>query len=154
MRYLDTSRMGSVPQSHPPFLQQSALCMSGKWSLGGITKNSHSILPGRWVCSEPVFAQSRGPLGCHRMCKANFSRLKKSQQIMELHSSFQIRPWTRDHKGPIQSHRALTLTHLLIPLWMWWMLGWGPAQDQSCSSSCIHRQNLRSSWVQYHVFSG
>uniref|UniRef100_A0A3Q1MI16 LRAT domain-containing protein n=2 Tax=Bos TaxID=9903 RepID=A0A3Q1MI16_BOVIN len=43
---------------------------------------------------------------------------------MELHSSFQIRrPGTRDHKGLIQSHTALTLTHLLIPLWMWWTLG-------------------------------
>lgn len=42
-----------------------------------MTKNSHFILPGRWVCSEPVFAHSRGPLGCHRVCKASFSRLKK-----------------------------------------------------------------------------
>ena len=76
----------------------------------------------------------RGPLECHRVYKASFSRLKKSQQIMELHSSFQIRkPGTRDHKGLIHSHTALTLTHLLIPWWMWWMLGWGPAQDQSCS---------------------
>ena len=134
--YLYTSRMGSVPQIHPPFLQQSALCVSGKWSLGRITTNSHSILPGRWVCSEPIFAQSRGPLGCHRVCKVSFCRLKKSQQIMELHSSFQIRrPGTRDHKGLIQSHTALTLTHLLIPLWMWWTLGWGLAQDQSWSSS-------------------
>ena len=102
----------------------------------GITKNSHSILPGRWVCSEPVFAQSRGPLGCHRVCKASFCGLKKAQQIMELHFSFQIRrPGTRDHKGLIQSHTALTLTHLLIPLLVWWMLGWGPAQDQLCSFS-------------------
>ena len=135
-RYLYTSRIGSVPQIHPPFLQQSALCVLGKWRVGGITKYSHSILPGRRVCSEPVFAQSRGPLGCHRVCKASFCGLKKSQQIMELHFSFQIRrPGTRDHKGLIQSHTALTLTHLLIPLWMWWVLGWGPAQDQSCSSS-------------------
>lgn len=81
-------------------------------------------------------AQSRGPLKCHRVYKASFSRLKKSQQIMELHSSFQIRkPGTRDHKGLIQSHTALTLTHLLIPWWMRWVLGSGPAQDQSCSSS-------------------
>ena len=76
-RYLYTSRIGSVPQIHPPFLQQSALCVSGKWRVGGITKYSHSILPGRRVCSEPVFAQSRGPLGCHRVCKASFCGLKK-----------------------------------------------------------------------------
>ena len=42
-----------------------------------MTKNAHFILPGRWVCSESVFAQSRGPLGCHRVCKASFSMLKK-----------------------------------------------------------------------------
>ena len=71
-------------------------------------------------------AQSRGPLKCHRVYKASFSMLKKkSQQIIGFYSSlFQIRkPGTRDHKGFIQGHTALTLTHLLIPLWMWWMLG-------------------------------
>ena len=83
-------------------------------------------------------AQSRGPLKCHRVYKGSFSTLKKkSQQVVGFYSSlFQIRkPGTRDHKGLIQSHTALTLTHLLIPLWMWWMLGWGPAQDQSWSLS-------------------
>ena len=42
-----------------------------------MTKNAHFILPGRWVCSESVFAQSRGPLKCHRVYKASFSISKK-----------------------------------------------------------------------------
>ena len=103
-------------------------------------------------------AQSRGPLKCHRVYKGSFSTLKKkkSQQVVGFYSSlFQIRkPGTRDHKGLIQSHTALTLTHLLIPLWMWWMLGWGPAQDQSWSLSWIHRKNPGGWWGQCHVFSG
>uniref|UniRef100_A0A3Q1MK26 LRAT domain-containing protein n=1 Tax=Bos taurus TaxID=9913 RepID=A0A3Q1MK26_BOVIN len=42
--YLYTSRMGSVPQIHPPFLQQSALCVSGKWSLGKISGTGWSSI--------------------------------------------------------------------------------------------------------------
>ena len=41
-------------QIHSTFLQSPALYVSGKWSLGRITKKSYSIPPGRWVCSGPI----------------------------------------------------------------------------------------------------
>ena len=53
------------------------MCVSGKWSLGRITKKFTLYSPREVGVLRAHIAQSRGPLKCHRVYKASFSISKK-----------------------------------------------------------------------------
>ena len=68
-RYLYTSRIGSVPQIHPPFLQQSALCVSGSGVLVG-SQEIHTLFSQGGGCAQSLYLHNQeghwGVTGCAR----------------------------------------------------------------------------------------
>ena len=99
------------------------LCMcQGSGALAGSQK-SHTLFPQGGGCAQGPYCTIKRPTEVSQCVQGQllYIKKKKSQQVIGFYSSlFQIRkPGTRDHKGLIQSHTALTLTQLLIPLWVW-----------------------------------